>query len=65
MSKIQEDKRGPGRPPGTHPPPRWVERLTVKLPEGGKAMVKRLAKDHGIGVSEHVRRLLGLQGDDS
>ena len=61
---MTNPKRKPGRPKGTHAPPQWVERLTVKLPAGGKEEVKRLADDHGMSPSEYVRRVLGLQGED-
>ena len=60
LSAAQE-KRGPGRPKGTHPPPKWVERLTIKLPSGGKDELERRARGQRCSVSELVRRVLGMQ----
>ena len=58
---MNTETRKPGRPPGTHPPPRWIERLTVKLPSGGKAELERKAELEGCSVSVLVRRALGFE----
>jgi hypothetical protein len=58
---MNKTKRKPGRPVGTHAPPQWVERLTVKLPVGGKEELERKANLEGCSVSTLVRRALGME----
>ena len=58
---MTADKRKPGRPVGTHDPARWVERLTIKLPKGGKDKLAKQAAVDGVSVSILVRRALGFE----
>ena len=58
---MDKPKRPPGRPKGTHAPPKYTERLQVLVKVGDTAKLDARAKKAGLKRSAYVRRLLGLE----
>lgn len=54
-----EPKRRPGRPKGTHAPPRFTVRRVVHLTPEQDAILKRTAAEAGISVGALVRYWIG------
>jgi hypothetical protein len=54
-------KRKPGRPVGTHKPPKYTARLNIYLTPEQLVELRRMASEAGCSASGLVRGKLGLE----
>lgn len=56
-----EEKRKPGRPPGTCPPPKYTTRIQFMVTPQQLAHLRDMAASEGMDVSSYIRWRIGLE----